>query len=99
MVIIGQMSYPPESANEMAKRFLELPEIPAFLNRKGPYVGANISDGVSIFVVYELDNSKLADGMDFIANFYTNFFGVPGFKYQITPHFEVAEALKMLGMG
>ena len=73
-------------------------EIPEYLNRKGPYVGANLSEGVSIVVVYELDNSKLADGMDFIANFYTNFFGVPGFKYQITPHFDVAEGLKMLGM-
>jgi hypothetical protein len=57
------------------------------------------SDGVSIFGVYELDNLKLADGMDFIANFYTNFFGVPGFKCYITPHFDDAEALKMLRMG
>ena len=99
MVIVAQMSYPPESANEMAKRFLEAPTIPEFLNRKGPYVGANLSDGIAIVTIYELDNSKLAEGMDFIANYYTMFFGVPGFKYQITPHFDVMEGLKMLGMG
>ncbi len=99
MVIIGQMSYPPESAHEMAKRYMEIPQIPDYMSRKGPYVGSNLSDGVSIFVVYELDNSKLADGMEFVANFYTMFFGVPGFKYQITPYFDVAEGLKMLGMG
>ncbi len=98
MVIIGQMSYPPESAQEMAKRYMEIPEIPEYMTRKGPYVGSNLSDGVSIFVVYELDNSKLAEGMQFVANFYTMFFGVPGFKYQITPYFDVAEGLKMLGM-
>ena len=99
MVIINKMSYPPESANEMAKRFLEAPQIPEFLNRKGPYVGSNLSDGISIIAVYELDKSKLAEGMEFIANYYTMFFGVPGFKYEITPHFDVAEGLKMLGIG
>ncbi len=99
MVIVAQMSYPPESATEMAKRFLEAPQIPEFLNRNGPYVGANLTDGISIVVVYELDNANLADGMSFIANYYTMFFGVPGFKYEIKPHFDVMEGLKMLGMG
>ena len=99
MVIVAQMSYPPESATEMAKRFLEAPQIPEFLNRNGPYVGANLADGISIVVVYELDNANLADGMSFIANYYTMFFGVPGFKYEIKPHFDVMEGLKMLGMG
>jgi hypothetical protein len=99
MVIIARMSYPPESANEMAKRYMEIPQLPDFMTRKGPYVGANLSEGVRIEVLYELDNSKLAEGMDFVANFYTMFFGVPGFRYEITPYFEVAEALKMIGMG
>lgn len=98
MVIIGRMSYPPESANEMAKKYLEIPQVPEYLNRKGPYVSANLEDGVSIVVVYELDNSRLAEGMEYMANLYTMFFGVPGFKYEITPHFDVAEGLKMLGM-
>jgi len=37
--------------------------------------------------------------MEFIANYFTIYFGVPGFKYEIRPYFEVAEALKMIGMG
>jgi hypothetical protein len=99
MVIISKLSYPPESAQEIAKRFMEAPEIPEFLSRKGPYVSSNLSDGILISVLYELDNSKLAEGMDFIGNYYAMFFGVPGFKYEITPHFDVLEGLKMLGMG
>ena len=99
MVIIARMSYPAESAKEMAKRYMEIPQLPDFITRKGPYVGANLSDGVLIEVLYELENSKLAEGMDFVANFYTMFFGVPGFKYEIYPYFEVTEALKMIGMG
>ncbi len=99
MVIIARMSYPPESANEMAKRFLEAPEIPDFLIRNGPYVSSNLTDGITITTLYELDNSKIAEGMNFIGNYYAMFFGVPGFKYEIKPHFDVMEGLKMLGMG
>jgi len=99
MVIVNRMSYPPESAKQMAKRFLEAPQIPDFMTRRGPYVGSNLSDGITIVALYELDNARLAEGMEFIGNYYTMFFGVPGFKYEITPHFDVAEGLKMLGMG
>jgi hypothetical protein len=98
MVIIGRMYYPTDSTQEMAKRFLEAPQIPDFMSRKGPYVGSSLEEGISIVALYELDNSKLAEGMDFVANYYAMFFGVPGFKYEITPHFEVAEALKLIGM-
>mgnify|MGYP001547118381 FL=1 len=98
MVIITKSSYPPESAQEMAKKFLEAPQIPTYLSRKGPYVSSNLSDGITIAAYYELDNSKLAEGMNFIGNYYAMFFGVPGFKYEITPHFEIMEALKMIGM-
>ena len=99
MVIITRLTYPPESAKDMAKRFMEAPQVPEFMSRKGPYVGSSLSDGISIIALYELDNARQAEGMDFIANYYTMYFGVPGFKYEITPHFEVAEGLKMLGMG
>jgi len=99
MVIITNISYPPESTNDMAKRFLEGPQVPEFMTRKGPYVGSSMLDGTFIVTVYELEKTKLAEGMEFIANYFTIFFGVPGFKYEIKPYFDVAEALKMIGMG
>ena len=99
MVIICRMFYPTESTQDMAKRFLEAPQVPDFMNRKGPYVGSSLTEGISIVALYELDNSKLAEGMEFIGTYYAMFYGVPGFKYEIVPHFDVAEGLKMIGMG
>ena len=99
MVIIGRMYYPTESTQEMAKRFLEAPQVPGFMSRKGPYVGSDLAEGISIVAFYELDNAKLAEGLDFVGNYYAMYFGVPGFKYEIQPYFEVAEALKMIGIG
>jgi hypothetical protein len=49
--------------------------------------------------LWELENAKLAEAMDFIGNYYATFFGVPGFKYEVKPFFHVEEALKMIGMG
>lgn len=99
MVIVTSLAYPPESAKEIAKRFLDAPAVPDFMKRRGPYVSANKEDGIATLSFYELDRARLADGLEFVAKFETTFYGVPGFKYKIEPHFEVNEALSMIGMG
>ena len=99
MVIVIKISYPTESSKEMAKRFIEGPQMPDYIVRKGPYVTSDTKEGVHVLTVYELDNSRLAEGLDFSASHVTIFYGVPGFKYEIKPYFEVEEALKLIGMG
>jgi hypothetical protein len=98
MVIFTSVSYPSESAKELAAKFLEAPQIPEFMSKKGPYVIANRSDGIIVTSLYELDNSRLADGLDFLGNYMATYFGVPGFMYEINPYYEIDEALKMIGM-
>lgn len=98
MVIVSKISYPPESAQDMAKRFLEAPQMPDFLTRKGPYINSTMEKGIGTLSIYELDKSKLAEGYEFIGNYMTIFFGVPGFKYEVKASFEIEEALKMIGM-
>jgi len=98
MVIISNVTYPPESAKEIATRFLEAPQPPDFMTRNGPFVSANTVHGIFIVTLYELDNSNLAEGLDFLGNNVALFFGVPGFKYEVKPYYNVEEALKMLGM-
>ncbi len=99
MIIIAQISYPPESNQEMAKRFLEAPQIPDFLNRKGPYVCSSMSTGVTAVSLYELDKSKVGEGYEFVNNYYTTYFSVPGFKYEAKVFLDIGEGLKMIGMG
>jgi hypothetical protein len=99
MIITTNIAYPPESAQDMAKRFIEAPPIPDFLTRKGPYVSSTMDSGITTLSLYELDKSKLGEGFEFLGNYMAIFFGVPGFKYEIKPAFDVAEALKMIGMG
>lgn len=83
--------------NEVAKRFLEAPQPPSYLQRRGPYISSNLSEGVSVISIYELENHKLADGMEFISSYLARFFGIPGFKYEVKVHLEVQEALRSIG--
>ena len=64
MVIITNISYPPESAKEIASRFLEAPQIPNYMQRKGPYINSSLTDGITTISVYELDKTYLAEGLE-----------------------------------
>ena len=99
MVIIAQISYPPESAKDMAKRFLEAPKFPDYMSRKGPYINSNMDKGIITLSLFELEKAKTGEGLEALGNYYATFFGVSGFKYKIETFFDVNEALKMIGMG
>jgi hypothetical protein len=99
MVIVNTTAYPPESVKDMAERFLSLPDLPEYMTRRGPYIASNLDDGIVTTSIYELDKSKLAEGLEFLANNIVRFYGVPGFTYKIKPCFDVEEAMPMLGMG
>ena len=67
MVIISNIAFPPESAKEIGERFSSLPDLPDYMTRRGPYVASNIDDGVVACSIYELDKSKLGDGLLFLS--------------------------------
>jgi len=68
MVIIGDISFPQESANDVGKRFLELPPLPDFMTLKGPYIKGRKKDGIQVLEIYELEKSKVAEGIEFVTN-------------------------------
>ncbi len=97
MVIITHVIYPAEGAQAMAKRFLDAPELPDFMTKKGPYVTTNL-EGILLTSLYELQNERLADGFKFLGDYMAIYFGVPGFSFEIIPYFEIKEGLSMIGM-
>ena len=99
MVIIGILSYPPESSKEMGKRFLEQPPLPAYITMKGPYFSSEVGEGIKSVVIYEFDQSKLSEANQFLITRYAKYYGVPGFTFSINTWLEAKEALKAIGMG
>lgn len=97
MVIIVDMSFPTENASVVGKRFLEIEPIPDFMTLKGPYIKGR-KDGIQAIELFELDNSKLAEGEKYVTNRCVTYFGITDFKYEISVFFEAAEALKLIGL-
>jgi len=98
MVIISDVTYPPESTKEIAKRYLKAPVLPTFLTKKGPYISPSVSGGMHSITYYELENDKLAEGLLAISESLAIYFGVPGYQYEIKPYFELEEGLGILGL-
>jgi hypothetical protein len=99
MVILSTISYPPEQVKEVVKRFRELPPAPSYMTIKGPYVSSELGLGIKSMTLYEYDQSKTKEALEFVSSRLVKFFGVPGFTYSMHTWLEVNEALKMVGLG
>lgn len=51
-----------------------------------------------MFALFDCEKAKLPDALDYVANRYTVYFGVPGFTYSVQVWFDITEALKMIGL-
>ncbi|MFO7988997.1 MAG: hypothetical protein ACQEQ5_12535 [Thermodesulfobacteriota bacterium] len=98
MIIVSNVTYPPESTKEIAKRYLTAPPLPDFITKKGPYISASRRTGMHSLTYYELDNTRLAEGLQAIGESLAIYFGVPGYQYEIKPYFELEEGLSILGL-
>lgn len=98
MIIVSNVTYPPESTREIAKRYLTAPPLPDFITKKGPYISASKRTGMHSLTYYELDNSRMAEGLQAIGDSLAIYFGVPGYQYEIKPYFELEEGLSILGL-
>ncbi len=98
MVAIGMVSFPTESSKEMGKRFKDLPPLPPYITKKGPYFNSELGVGIKAISIFESDPSKMAEANEYISNYYANYIGVPGYTYTIGTWQEATEALKMIGL-
>jgi hypothetical protein len=99
MVIIVNVSYPLESSKEAGKRFTELPPVPSYVTLKGPYFSSEVGVGIKAFVVYEFEQSKMRETIEFVNSRLGKYFGVPGYTFSSGVWLEAKEALKMIGLG
>ena len=75
MGIRFSFSVPLENIKEYARRVVELPPLPEYITKRGPY----IHDVVKIMIVYEFDRSKIAEAWEIISQHLEAFVSIPGF--------------------
>jgi hypothetical protein len=75
MVIISIVSYPPEQSKEVTKRFGELPPVPSFMTIKGPYFSGEVGVGVKAIILYEYDQTKTKEAIEYVGTCLGNILG------------------------
>jgi hypothetical protein len=98
MIIISSASYPLESAKEVGKRLLDMPPLPPFMTLKGPFLDSEAGIGIKSINLFEFEQEKMKEAMEYVVTRMTNYIGVPGFTFSVRPWFEAKEALRMIGL-
>ena len=100
MVILQTMIFPPESAKETGKRFLESASLPNYITRIGPFILSLKGEGIQGLTIYQVDRpTRIAEAFEYVSNDVTKYFGVPGLTYNISVCLDAEEALKTVGLG
>jgi hypothetical protein len=79
VVIKCTLSVSLETIKYYAGQFSELPPLPEYINKKGPYVNNKEGAAHQIIIIYEFNKSKLAEAWANISNQLQSLRGVPGF--------------------
>jgi hypothetical protein len=98
MLIVATQMYPTEQSKEMAKRYAEMPPVPSFLTKRGPYFTSELGTGIKTITLYDFDPAKTAEALAVVGARFARYHGVPGCTYSIGLWSEVSEALKMIGL-
>jgi hypothetical protein len=99
MVIVAMALFPSEQSKEVGKRLGELPPLPTYMTMKGPYLTGELGSGIKSIALFEFDQSKTREAMDYVSDRYTKYIGISGFTYSVQIWLEAKEALKMIGLG
>jgi hypothetical protein len=99
MIILSTISFPPESAKEIGKRFMEAAPLPDYITRRGPYILPVTGQGVHSISIYEVDRpTRMAEAVELLSNEQAKYFGIPGYTYSINVALDAEEAMKSIGL-
>ena len=79
MVIKCTFSIPLEGIRDYASQIVDLPPLPEYITKRGPYIKENGGTGNQIITIYEFDKSRLSEAWENISRQLDAFRGVPGF--------------------
>ena len=98
MYMLAILCYPQESAKEIGKRFMEAKPAPDFMTTIGPFVKSTL-EGTKTISIYEFDPAKYAEARDYLADRYSAYHDVSGFRYSLEEWLRARDALKLIGLG
>lgn len=81
MTIKCTFSIPLKSIRDYATQIAELPPLPEYITKRGPYIDDAVGASNQTVTIYEFDESKSPEGWKSIFEQLDVFHGVPGFSF------------------
>ncbi len=80
MIIKCALSVPKESIKFYARQFSELPPLPEYISKKGPYITDQEGAAHQIIIIFHFNKSKLREAQELISKNLGSLWGFPGFR-------------------
>ena len=77
MVIKCTLLVPLKKFLPYVKKLSELPPLPGYITQRGPFINKDVRDKNQIIIVYDFEESKLAEAWKIILNHLEVFRGIP----------------------
>jgi hypothetical protein len=81
MIIKCTFSIPLKSIRDYGRQIAELPPLPEYISKRGPYIDDAVGASNQTITIYEFDESKFPEGWKNIFKQLDAFHGVPGFTF------------------
>ena len=95
MIIIINSTYPLQSVKEIAKRFKEEPALPEYISEiVGPYTRFVKVVGRESIRIFEFDESRYSEAIEYLSKRVATYSEVPGFSCEMQPWTEAKESVK-----
>ncbi len=83
MFITASISYPPNSAEAMARQCMEAWELQGGSSEKHPSICFNRQEDTLCLCISEHETAHSADGLNLLKMYLTKLFGIPGARFGV----------------
>jgi hypothetical protein len=96
MIMIGKIKFSPECGMAVAERYGTTPPVPDFMSIKGPYIRSSIGAGISTLSIYEFNDDKADEAIEYLQKRYASFGAIQGATSTVEEWLGVGVALQLL---
>lgn len=99
MIVIGTITFPETSANEVAECYKTLPEVPEFISISGTYVCNNEGEDFKAFSIFSFDDDHAEAATAYFKKRYEVFETISGLTSKHEEWLDVQDALSIVEAG
>jgi hypothetical protein len=96
MFMFGLMKIGADCAEAVAENYGRIPSLPDFIRIIGPYIRSSIEGGISTTSIYEFDDARSGEAIEYLQKRYATFAAIDGVSATTEEWLAVGSVLQLL---